>query len=90
MIEIKEIAGFDEAKQRKVMNVLLYGTSKAKTALQFETSRGTIIRIEQQMAPILEAEADVCIGQDIHEAISTFGHNKKIKRTPFTVLVLNY
>jgi hypothetical protein len=99
---IKVISGFIEDEQRKIMSVLLCGTSKAKTALQFETSRGTIIRIEKQMQPIIDDEIELeihkseMIGNDDSiqddwdgEDGPYYGLNK-IKRTPFMFMMFNY
>ncbi len=72
-MEIKVISGFDVMGQRDVMLELAKGTSKAKVALLYNTSRGTIIRIEKQMyehdrqVGIDALEVDV-IEREIYEA----------------------
>lgn len=85
-VVIKDIGGFNEIRQRKVMSALLYGTPKAKLALQFETSRGTIIRIEKQMAPILKAESDDILEEEERPVILLYG-DSKIKSTSFMIMM---
>ncbi len=97
MAGIKMIAGFDETKQRNVMTYLSECNSKAATAKFFETSRGTIIRIEAQMGPLLDEEIEAEIMQAEAEAnddslieeevLHEYYLGTKIRKTSFIVLM---
>lgn len=88
MMEIKVIAKFDESMQRDVVAELDKGINKSKLASQLGTSRGTIIRIEKQMRPIIEAELEIMSAEEEEEANDD--RVDKIKRTPFMQLMFNW
>jgi hypothetical protein len=101
MIEFKVIAKFDESMQRDVITELDKGINKSDLAVQLNTSRGTIIRIEKQMRLIIEAEkhkedhgdgnpedCDDVDGWDGEDG--PYNGLRKIKRTPFMQMMFNW